>query len=202
MGSPNDLAIPLLNVYSRDKHLFILMIIQLAWFVLDLCFYAGFSLVAASGSYSLVAVNSLTAMAFLAAEHGSRLLGLQQLQCMGSALGAARVLSTGSIVVASLLSGMWDPPGCSLVIQSCLTLCDSMDCSPLGPCVHGICQGKNIGVGCHFLLHSGSFHSGIEPASPALQANSLPLGQQGSPKKSIYVFIKTTVECSQQQHNL
>ena len=45
--------------------------------MLDLCFYAGFSLVAASGSYSLVAVHSLTAMAFLAAEHGSRLLGLQ-----------------------------------------------------------------------------------------------------------------------------
>ena len=27
-----------------------------------------------------------------------------------------------------------------LVAQSCLTLCDSMDCSPLGSSVHGILQ--------------------------------------------------------------
>ena len=27
-----------------------------------------------------------------------------------------------------------------------------MDCSPLGSSVHGILQGKNIEVGCHFLL--------------------------------------------------
>ena len=88
-------------------------------------------------------------MAFLTAEHGSRVLGLQKLQYMGS---GCRVYSTGSIVVASLLSGMWDPPGWSLVSQSCLTLCDSMDYSPLCSSVHGISQGKNIGVGCHFLL--------------------------------------------------
>ena len=37
-------------------------------------------------------------------------------------------------------------------LQSCLTLCDPMDCSPLGSSVHGILQGKNIEVGCHFLL--------------------------------------------------
>ena len=29
---------------------------------------------------------------------------------------------------------------CCLVAQSCLTLCDSMDCSPLGSSVHGILQ--------------------------------------------------------------
>ena len=34
----------------------------------------------------------------------------------------------------------------SEVAQSCLTLCDPMDCS------HGIFQGKSTGVGCHFLL--------------------------------------------------
>ena len=39
-----------------------------------------------------------------------------------------------------------------LVAQSCLTLCDPMDCSPPGTSVHGIFPGKNTGAGCHFLL--------------------------------------------------
>ena len=33
-----------------------------------------------------------------------------------------------------------------LVTQSCLTLCDLMDCSPPGSSVHGISPGKNTGV--------------------------------------------------------
>ena len=36
-----------------------------------------------------------------------------------------------------------------LVAQSCLTLCDPMDCSPAGSSVHGNSPGKNTGVGCH-----------------------------------------------------
>ena len=36
-----------------------------------------------------------------------------------------------------------------LVAQSCLTLCDPMDCSPPGSSVQGDSPGKNIGVGCH-----------------------------------------------------
>jgi len=39
-----------------------------------------------------------------------------------------------------------------LVPQSCLTLCDPMDCSVPGSCVHGNSRGKNTGVGCHSLL--------------------------------------------------
>ena len=37
---------------------------------------------------------------------------------------------------------------CVLVPQSCLTLCNSMDCSPAGPSVHGILQypGGNFRV--------------------------------------------------------
>ena len=40
------------------------------------------------------------------------------------------------------------------VTQLCLTLGDSMDCSLPGSSVHGIGKnvGKNVGVGCHFLL--------------------------------------------------
>ena len=37
------------------------------------------------------------------------------------------------------------------VAQSCLTLCDLMDCSPPGFSVHGDSPGKNTGVGYHFL---------------------------------------------------
>ena len=39
-----------------------------------------------------------------------------------------------------------------LVAQSCLTLCNPMDCSPPGSSAHGDSPGKNTGVGCHALL--------------------------------------------------
>ena len=39
-----------------------------------------------------------------------------------------------------------------LVAQSCLTLCDPMDCSPPGSSVCGDSPGKNTGVDCHALL--------------------------------------------------
>ena len=39
-----------------------------------------------------------------------------------------------------------------LVAQSCLTLCDPMDCSLPGSSVHGDSPGRNTGVGCHYLL--------------------------------------------------
>ena len=38
------------------------------------------------------------------------------------------------------------------VAQLYRTLCDPMACSLPGSSVHGISQGKNIGVGCHFLF--------------------------------------------------
>ena len=39
-----------------------------------------------------------------------------------------------------------------LIAQLCLTLCDRIDCSPLGSSVHGNSSGKNTGVGCQVLL--------------------------------------------------
>ena len=39
-----------------------------------------------------------------------------------------------------------------LVAQSCLILCDPMDCSPSGSFVHGNSPGKITGVSCHALL--------------------------------------------------
>ena len=37
-------------------------------------------------------------------------------------------------------------------LQSCPTLCDTMDFSPPGSSIHGDSPGKNTGVGCHALL--------------------------------------------------
>ena len=44
-----------------------------------------------------------------------------------------------------------------LIVQSCLTLCDPMDCSPSSSSVHGHSPGKNTGVGCHSLLRGSSW---------------------------------------------
>ena len=63
---------------------------------------------------------------------------------------------------------------CVLVTQSCPTLCDPMDCSLPGSSVHGILQARITGVGCHSLLQGNLPDPGIEPKSPALQADSLP----------------------------
>ena len=48
--------------------------------------------------------------------------------------------------------------GLCLITQSCLTLCDPMDCSLPGSSVHGDSPGKNTGVSSH------SFLQGIFPA--------------------------------------
>ena len=64
-------------------------------------------------------------------------------------------------------------------LQSCLTLCDPMDCSPPGSTVHGDSSGQNTGVGCCFLLQEIS-HPRDKTSSlaiPALQVDSLLLNQ-------------------------
>ena len=69
---------------------------------------------------------------------------------------------------------------CAKLLQSFLTLCVPMDCSPPGSSVHGDSLAKNTGVGCHALLQ------GVIPAqgsngSPTFQTDSLHLSHQGSP---------------------
>ena len=61
-----------------------------------------------------------------------------------------------------------------------LTLSDAMDCSQRGSSVHGISQVRILEwVAISF---SRDLHDpGIEPTSPSLQADSLPLSHQGSP---------------------
>ena len=55
------------------------------------------------------------------------------------------------------------------VTQSCLTLCDPMDCSPPGSSVHGILQART-GVREPFPSPEDLSDPGMELKSPALQA--------------------------------
>ena len=67
-----------------------------------------------------------------------------------------------------------------LVVQSCPTLCDPMDCSPPGSSVHGIFQARILErVASPF--SKGSSHPRIEPSSPALAGGSLPSKPPGNP---------------------
>ena len=70
-----------------------------------------------------------------------------------------------------------------LVAQSCLTLCDPMDCSPPGSSVHGDSPGKNIGVGCHALLQGIFLTQGSNLGLLHWQVGSLPLMPFGSPRE-------------------
>ena len=68
-----------------------------------------------------------------------------------------------------------------LVAQSCLTLCDAMDCSLPGSSVHEIFQARILEwVAISF--SRGSYQPRIEPRSLALQADSLPTELLGKGK--------------------
>ena len=71
------------------------------------------------------------------------------------------------------------------VSQSCPTLCDSMDCTPLGSSVHGILQARILE------WVAISFSKKFEPRPPALQADSLPSEPPGkcSPSLSLSLYI-------------
>ena len=78
------------------------------------------------------------------------------------------------------------------LLQSCLTLCDPMDCSPPGSSVTGDSPGKDTGVGCHVLLQ------GIFPTQESnlcllwlsyWQANSLPVALPEKPDVMIPYLI-------------
>ena len=64
--------------------------------------------------------------------------------------------------------------------QSCLTLCDPMDCSLPGSSVHGISRQEYWGV-LPFPSPGDLPNPGIEPRSPALWADTLPSEPPGKP---------------------
>ena len=69
------------------------------------------------------------------------------------------------------------------LLQSCLTLCDPMDCSPPGSSVHGILQTRILEWVA--MLSPGDLPDpGIELAPPAWQVNSLLLSHLGSPSQN------------------
>jgi len=66
-----------------------------------------------------------------------------------------------------------------LVAQSCLTLCNSMDCSPPGSSVHGILQARILERVA--IPSPGDIpNPEIKPRSPASQADSLPATREAS----------------------
>ena len=71
-----------------------------------------------------------------------------------------------------------------LVIQSCLTLCNPMDCSPPGSSVHEDSPGKNTRVGCCGPPPGDLPNLGVEPRSPTLKADSLPFEPPEKPKNT------------------
>ena len=62
--------------------------------------------------------------------------------------------------------------GISEVAQSCPTLCDPVDCSPPGSSIHGILQA-GILEWLPFPSRGDLPNPGIEPRSPALQADAV-----------------------------
>ena len=69
---------------------------------------------------------------------------------------------------------------CVLVTQSCLTLCEPVDCSPPGSSVLGILQARRL-QWVPFPSPGDLPDPGIKPRSPALQVDSLPSGLPGKP---------------------
>ena len=77
----------------------------------------------------------------------------------------------------------------SSVAQSCLTLCNPTDSSPPGSTVCGDSPGKNIGVGCHFLLQGIFSTQGLNPGLPHCRWILYQLSHQGRLLCSIGSFF-------------
>ena len=69
-----------------------------------------------------------------------------------------------------------------LVVQSCPTLGEPMNCSPPGSSVHGDSQGKHTGLGCHAPLHWIFPTQGLNPGLPHCRWILYLLSHQGSPR--------------------
>ena len=70
-----------------------------------------------------------------------------------------------------------------IVVQSCLTLCDPMDCSPPGSSVHGVLQASML-AWVTILLSRESSRPREQTWSPALQPDSLLSEPPGKPYRA------------------
>ena len=75
----------------------------------------------------------------------------------------------------------------SLVIWSCPTLCDPMDCSLPGSSIHGIFPRKSTGVGFDFLLQRIFLTQGSNLGLPHCRQTLYHLNRQGS--SSVYAIL-------------
>ena len=82
------------------------------------------------------------------------------------------------------------PPSVSSATQSCLTLCNPLNCSPTDSSVHGILQAR-IPEWVAKPYPGDLPDPGIEPTSLALQVASLPLSHWGRPREICRVLIKS-----------
>ena len=72
---------------------------------------------------------------------------------------------------------------CATLLQSCLTLCDTMDCSPPGSSVHGVLQARILEWVAVPSSRESSRPKRVSLTSPKLVAGSLPLAPAGKPLK-------------------
>ena len=77
-------------------------------------------------------------------------------------------------------------------LQSCLTLCDPMDCSLPGSSVHGDSPGKNTGVGCHALLQGIFPTQGLNTGLPRCRQILYCLSHQRSPRILEWVAVPSS----------
>ena len=95
--------------------------------------------------------------------------------------------------------------GKDLVTQSCLALCNSMDCSPSGSLVHGILQARILEWGSHSLLQRIFLTQGLNPGLLHSRQFLYRLSHQGSSLGSLdstghclhdvfsYIYIHTYI---------
>ena len=77
-----------------------------------------------------------------------------------------------------------------LVIQSCLTLCDPMDCVAHQDPLSVRFFGKNTGVGCHFLLQGIFQIQGSNLGLLHCRQILYHLSHQGSPRKLVFTLAE------------
>ena len=73
-----------------------------------------------------------------------------------------------------------------------MSLCNPVDCSPPGSCVHGDSPGMNAGVGSHSFLQGIFLTQGSNPGLLHCRQILYCLSHQGSPA-NIYVYIYTHI---------
>ena len=87
------------------------------------------------------------------------------------------------LLLSTTFSDGFVTSGSSAVVQSCPSLCHSMDCGPPGSSVHGVLQARILEWVA--MPSSGDLPGpGIESRSPALQVDSLPSELPGKPQNT------------------